>query len=216
MKRRPSARARPHLRATFAHVSRQPEAQAPLGQLADWLEHARAAGEPEHEAMTLATATRDGRPSARIVLCRGIDERGVRFFTNYDSRKGREARDNPHAALVFHWAKLGRQVRLEGTLERLSGKESDAYFQSRPRGHRLQAHASPQSEIIASLDVVSRTMEEVTARFEGQEVPRPPYWGGFLLSPTAIEFWTRGADRVHERIRYERQGPRWAASRLAP
>jgi pyridoxamine 5'-phosphate oxidase len=166
--------------------------------------------------MTLATATRGGLPSARIVLCRGVDERGLRFFTNYDSRKGRELSDNPHAALVFHWAKLGRQARLEGAIERLAPEESDAYFQSRPRGHRLQAHASPQSQTIASLDVVKRRMAEVTAEFEGHDVPRPQYWGGFLFRPTAIEFWTKGADRVHERIRHERRGPTWFASRLAP
>jgi pyridoxamine 5'-phosphate oxidase len=193
-----------------------PLPDGPLGQLADWLEYARTSGEPEHDAMTLATTTPDGHPSARIVLCRGVDARGVRFFTSYESRKGRELRDNPHAALVFHWAKLGRQVRLEGAVERLPPAESDAYFQNRPRGHRLQAHASPQSQAIASLDVVQRKMAEVTARFEGQDVPRPATWGGFLFAPTAIEFWTRGADRVHERIRYERDGEHWVASRLAP
>jgi pyridoxamine 5'-phosphate oxidase len=166
--------------------------------------------------MTLATATRDGRPSARIVLCRGVDERGLRFFTNYDSRKGRELSDNPRAALVFHWARLGRQVRLEGIVERLSADESDAYFRNRPRGHRLQAHASPQSQTIVSLDVVQRRMDEVTAQFEGKDVPRPAYWGGFLFAPTAIEFWTQGADRVHDRIRHEREAQSWRTTRLAP
>jgi pyridoxamine 5'-phosphate oxidase len=166
--------------------------------------------------MTLATATPGGHPSARIVLCRGVDERGLRFFTNYESRKGCELSDNPRAALVFHWAKLGRQARLEGAVERLPSVESDAYFQSRPRGHRLQAHASPQSQIIPSLEVVQRKMAEVTSRFEGKDVPRPAYWGGFLFAPTAIEFWTKGADRVHDRIRYEREGETWRASRLAP
>jgi pyridoxamine 5'-phosphate oxidase len=188
----------------------------PLGQLAAWIEHAKTAGEPEHDAMTLATSTPDGHPSARIVLCRGVDERGVRFFTNYDSRKGRELGDDPHAALVFYWAKLGRQVRVEGSVARLPAAESDAYFQARPRGHRLQAHASPQSHPIASLEVVERKMAELTAQFEGQEVPRPGYWGGFLVSPTSKEFWTRGADRVHERIRHDRAGSTWAVSRLAP
>ena len=187
-----------------------------MGQLAAWIEHARGAGEPEPDAMTLATSTPDGHPSARIVLCRGVDERGVRFFTNYDSRKGRELGDNPHAALVFYWAKLGRQVRLEGSAARLPEAESDAYFQGRPRGHRLQAHASPQSQVIASLEVVERKMTEYTARFEGHDVPRPAYWGGFLFTPASIEFWTLGADRVHERIRHDRTGSTWTVSRLAP
>jgi pyridoxamine 5'-phosphate oxidase len=187
-----------------------------LMKLADWLERARVEGEPEHNAMTLATATPDGRPSARIVLCRGIDDRGLRFFTNYDSRKGRELAANPHAALVFHWAELGRQARLEGTVSRLPGDESDAYFQSRPRGHRLQAHASPQSRPIASLEAIERAMIEVTANFEHTEIPRPDYWGGCLFAPEAIEFWTKGADRVHERIRHEREGDAWASIRLAP
>jgi pyridoxamine 5'-phosphate oxidase len=172
-----------------------------LMKLAEWLEHARMEGEPEHDAMTLATATPD---------------RGLRFFTNYDSRKGRELAANPHAALVFHWAKLGRQARLEGSVSRLSGDESDAYFQSRPRGHRLQAHASPQSRAIPSLEAIERAMSEVTTRFQDAEVPRPEYWGGFLFAPTAIEFWTKGADRVHERIRHERDGATWVAIRLAP
>jgi pyridoxamine 5'-phosphate oxidase len=188
----------------------------PLGQLAAWIEHARSSGEPEPDAMTLATSTRDGHPSARIVLCRGVDERGVRFFTNYESPKGRELGDNPRAALVFYWAKLGRQVRLEGSVSRLPAAESDAYFQARPRGHRLQAHASPQSQPIASLGVVERKMIEVTRQFEGHEVPRPGYWGGYLVSPTAIEFFTLGADRVHERIRHDRIGSTWTESRLAP
>jgi pyridoxamine 5'-phosphate oxidase len=187
-----------------------------LGQLAAWIEHAMSSGEPEPDAMTLATSTADGRPSARIVLCRGVDERGVRFFTNYDSRKGHDLAGNAHAALVFYWAKLGRQVRLEGSVARLTAAESDAYFQARPRGHRLQAHASPQSQPIASLEVVERKMTELTARFEGHDVPRPAYWGGYLVSPTAIEFFTLGADRVHERIRYDRTGSTWALSRLAP
>jgi pyridoxamine 5'-phosphate oxidase len=187
-----------------------------LMKLAEWLEHARAEREPEPDAMTLATATPDGHPSARIVLCRGIDDRGLRFFTNYDSRKGRELAANPRAALVFHWAALGRQVRLEGAVSRLPPDESDAYFQSRPRGHRLQAHASPQSRPIPSLEAIERAMTEVTARFEHGEVPRPEYWGGFLFAPSAIEFWTKGADRVHERIRHEREGAGWVAVRLAP
>jgi pyridoxamine 5'-phosphate oxidase len=166
--------------------------------------------------MTLATATRDGRPSARIVLCRGVDDRGVRFFTNYESRKGTELRDNPYAAVVFHWAKLGRQVRIEGTAERLPAADSDAYFGRRPRGHQLSAHASPQSRPVASLRVLHQRMEEVTRQFEGREVPRPAGWGGFLLVASAIEFWTQGADRVHERIRFERGDAAWIERRLAP
>ncbi len=190
--------------------------ERPLLQVVSWLDEARASGEPEPDAMTLATATRDGRPSARIVLCRGVDDRGVRFFTNYESRKGTELGDNPYAAVVFHWAKLGRQVRIEGTVQRLPAADSDAYFRRRPRGHQLSAHASAQSRPVASLAVLHERMAEVTVEFEGRDVPRPAGWGGFLLVAGAIEFWTQGADRVHERIRFERTNGAWVDHRLAP
>jgi pyridoxamine 5'-phosphate oxidase len=195
-------------------------ASGPLLQIATWIERAISSGEPEPHAMTLATTTTDGRPSARVVLCRGVDDRGLRFFTNYDSRKGAELLANPHAAAVFHWPALARQIRIEGDVTRLAAPESDAYFRSRPRGHQLQAHASAQSRPIGGLDVVRLRMAEVTAEFEGREVPRPPGWGGYLIAPNAVEFWIQGADRVHERVRFERTPgagvASWTEQRLAP
>jgi pyridoxamine 5'-phosphate oxidase len=188
----------------------------PLKTLADWIDEARTLGAPEPEAMALATATGEGVPSVRIVLCRGIDARGLRFFTNYESRKGGELADNHRAAVVFFWPVIDRQVRVEGEVERLGSTESDEYFQKRPRGHRLSALASPQSRPLASLDELRRRAAEVTAEYEGKEVPRPAYWGGYLLRPSAIELWIRGADRLHDRERFEMRGGAWACTRLAP
>lgn len=201
------------------HVNPTPGTRSPSGpilQLAQWIEDARRAGLPEPEAMTLATIGEDGAPSARVVLCRGIDERGLTFHTNYDSRKGKELAMHPQAAVVFLWAALGRQARVEGHVARLDPAESDAYFQRRPRGHQLSAWASPQSRAIASLQEVRHRYEEAARRFQGTEVPRPPFWGGFLLEPRVVELWTNGADRLHERMRYERSGEGWQESRLAP
>src|SRR5579864_5347637 len=161
----------------------------PLQILGEWMEEARAKGMAEPEAMSLATATASGIPSVRIVLCRGIDERGLRFFTNYDSRKGAELESNPQAAVAFYWAVIGRQVRVEGSVERLPPEESDAYFQGRARGSRLSAWASPQSRPIASADELYTHMKELFALYEGREVPRPPHWGGYLLRPKAVELW---------------------------
>jgi len=188
----------------------------PLETLAAWIEEARSRGMSEPEAMALATATPAGVPSVRIVLCRGIDARGLRFFTNYESRKGIELGRNPQAAVTFHWPVIGRQGRADGTVERLSPAESDAYFQSRPRGHRLSAWASAQSRPLASQDELRRRMAELTAQYVGKEVPRPPHWGGFLLRPTAIELWTQGADRIHDRVLYELREGVWEANRLSP
>jgi pyridoxamine 5'-phosphate oxidase len=191
----------------------------PLETVAAWLEEARSRGMPEPEAMALATATPDAWPSVRVVLCRGIDARGLRFFTNYVSRKGIELERNPRAAAVLHWPVLTRQVRVEGLVERLSADESDAYFARRPRGHRLSAWASAQSRPVEGLDELRRNMDEVTARYAGQDVPRPPHWGGFLLRPLAVELWTQGPDRLHERLRYARAttgASAWDVVRLSP
>ncbi|MGA7118703.1 MAG: pyridoxamine 5'-phosphate oxidase [Polyangiaceae bacterium] len=188
----------------------------PLETLAAWIEEARNRGMSEPEAMALATSTPSGVPSVRIVLCRGIDARGLRFFTNYESRKGIELGQNPRAAVSFHWPVLGRQGRADGSVERLSAAESDAYFQSRPRGHRLSAWASAQSRPLASQDELRRRMAELTAQYAGREVPRPPHWGGFLLRPTAVELWTQGADRIHDRVLYELRRDGWEANRLSP
>ncbi len=188
----------------------------PLETLSAWIEEARDRGMPEPEAMALATATPSGVPSARIVLCRGIDVRGLRFYTNYESRKGGELGRNPHAAVTFHWPVLARQVRAEGEVERLSPAESDTYFQRRPRGHQLSAWASAQSRPLASQGDLRKRMEELTSEYEGRDVPRPAYWGGFLLRPRAIELWAQGADRIHDRVRYELHPDGWTAQRLAP
>jgi pyridoxamine 5'-phosphate oxidase len=170
----------------------------------------------EPEAMALATASPAGAPSVRIVLCRGIDDRGLRFFTNYESRKGLELERNPLAAVTFLWPVLDQQARVEGRAERVLAAESDAYFASRPRGHQISAWASSQSRPVASLETLRQRARELEIEHAGRPVPRPPYWGGYLLRPSAIEIWTRGADRLHDRVRYERSGSEWIATRLAP
>jgi pyridoxamine 5'-phosphate oxidase len=185
----------------------------PLAVFHEWFEAAREAGVEVPEAMTLATADAEGRPSARMLLLKGADERGFTFFTGYESRKGQELEANPRAALVFYWRPLGRQVRVEGTVRRLSAEESDAYWATRPPRSRAAAAASRQSEPIAS-------REELDAEFErllpGEQVPRPQRWGGYVLEPDAIELWQHRDDRLHERTKYTRAREGWRATRLAP
>jgi pyridoxamine 5'-phosphate oxidase len=166
--------------------------------------------------MALATATPDGRPSVRMVLLKGSDERGFDFYTHYESRKGGELEANPRAALLFHWQPLGRQVRIEGEVARIPETESEAYFVTRPLESRLAAWASPQSRPLASRDVLERLYAEAAERFPGPDVPLPSHWGGFRLGPESYEFWQHGDDRLHDRVRYERAGDRWARARLAP
>jgi pyridoxamine 5'-phosphate oxidase len=166
--------------------------------------------------MALASSDATGRPSLRIVLLRGYDGRGLRFFTNYESRKGRELTARADAAALFFWAALQRQIRVEGSVEVLAASESDVYFASRPRGHRLSAWASPQSAKIESRDVLEARMREMEARFEGTEIPRPPNWGGFRLVPRRFEFWQGRPNRVHDRILFERVEENWRRARLAP
>ena len=190
--------------------------RTPLQQLAAWLADARAAALTQPDAMTLATASAEGVPSARMVLLRGLDDRGAVFYTNAESRKGRELLENPRAALVFHWEPLGRQVRLEGPVERVDDEESDAYFASRPLPSRLGAWASDQSRPIESREALMASYAEAAARFGDGPVPRPPHWYGFRLVPDAVEFWEHGAHRLHDRIRYTRAGACWIAERLAP
>ncbi len=182
-----------------------------------WFDEAIAAGVPEPEAMALATATPDGRPSVRYVLCRGIGPRGIHFFTNLQSRKGDELAGNPRAAVVFFWNAPGmrHQIRLEGRIERLSDAEDDAYFSSRPRGHRLAALASPQSRPIEHAALLAR-YRELESRYQGVEVPRPPHWGGYRLVPEAGERWIAQDNRLHRRTRYRLEQGRWIAEELGP
>ena len=187
----------------------------PLTQFRLWYEEAVAAT-PAPDAAALATATPDGRPSARMVLVKRADERGFAFHTNLESRKGGELAANPRAALLFHWRELGRQVRIEGQVERVSDAEADEYFRTRPAGSRLAAWASPQSRPLANRAELDRRYREAEARFAGGEVPLPPHWGGFRVVPDAYEFWQHGEHRLHDRVRYERQRGAWRQTRLAP
>ena len=187
----------------------------PLQQFETWLNEALSADVPEPNAMTLATVGAAGRPSTRIVLIKGYDARGIVWYTNYDSRKGLEINANPWAALQFHWVELERVVRIEGRVEKISGDESDAYYQSRPLDSRLGAWASPQSQVIASREI----LEANTLRLEAEHLqnpPRPPHWGGFRLVPDTWEFWQGRKSRLHDRLRYRLTEGTWNLERLAP
>jgi pyridoxamine 5'-phosphate oxidase len=187
----------------------------PVRQLNRWLQEARAAGIDLAEAAALATATADGAPSARMVLVKDATEAGLTFFSGYESRKGRELAENPRAALLVYWHDLGRQVRAEGAVERLSADESDAYFRSRPLGSRLSAAVSPQSEVIESREVLERAAGEL-GRASGEDVTRPERWGGYRLLPELWEFWQHRVDRLHDRFRYRPGDGGWIVERLAP
>ncbi len=188
----------------------------PIAQLLDWYAAARAAGVPEPEAAALATATPDGRPSVRIVLLRGIGPEGVAFYTNYESRKGRELDANPRGAIAVHWPQQQRQVRMEGPVERVPGEASDAYYAGRPRGSRIGAWASRQGSVLPDRESLEAHVAELEARWEGQEIERPPYWGGYVLRPEAIEFWEGRPSRLHDRIHHLRENGGWRAERLSP
>lgn len=188
-----------------------------LEQLLRWFDEAvMSAGSPEPNAIQLATVDGRGRPAVRTVLAKGIDERGVRFFTNLQSAKGRELAANPFAALVFVWLAHERQVRLSGPVELLDRAEADAYFATRPRGSQVGAWASPQSTVIASRAVLDDARAETERRFTGGPVPMPPFWGGYLLRPEEVEFWQGRPDRLHDRLRFRQTAAEWVLERLAP
>lgn len=189
-------------------------AARPIEQFRRWFDEATRAGVEMPEAMGLSTVS-DGRPSSRMVLLKGVDT-GFLFYTNYNSRKSMELAEDLRAALLFHWIELERQVRIEGLVERVSAAESDAYFATRPRGSQIGAWASPQSQLIESRDELELAARKITERFEGAEIPRPPFWGGFRLMPDSVEFWQGRQDRLHDRLRYRKEGARWIIERLAP
>ena len=189
----------------------------PIRQFQKWIDEVRASGVSEQDAisMTLATATRDGRPSARIVLLKRFDDRGFVFFTNYQSQKGNELNENSRASLLFYWSTLWRQVRIEGEVEKISAAESERYFQSRPLGSRLGARASNQSEVVDRRETLEARFAELQQRF-GEVVPRPEHWGGYRVKPNSIEFWQGRDNRLHDRLRYRREDDGWVIERLAP
>jgi pyridoxamine 5'-phosphate oxidase len=189
----------------------------PFQQFQLWLKQAIAEELPEPNAMTLATLSEEGKPIARMVLLKGLDEKGFVFYTNYDSAKGKQLTETDSAALVFWWAGLERQVRVEGKVEKVSEEESDAYFQSRPKASQLGAWASPQSQVIENRDVLEKRLAQLEEQYATEKVPRPTHWGGFRVIPTAIEFWQGRPSRLHDRIRYElNEKGDWFYQRLAP
>jgi len=214
---------RAHLRAirtltkgVAAGLSELEAGDDPFATFRRWYSDAEESGLLMPESMALATATPDGAPSVRMVLLKGLDERGFRFFTNYESRKSEELEANPRAALCFHWSVLERQVRVEGRVERISLEESEAYFHTRSRGSQIGAWASDQSRPIEGRAALEAREREAKERFGGGEIPLPPYWGGYVLDPSRIEFWQGRANRLHDRLCYERAGEGWSVSRLQP
>jgi pyridoxamine 5'-phosphate oxidase len=200
---------------TFAGLRRRDLHHDPIQQFSNWFEMAVEAGVPEPNAMTLATVDNDGQPSSRIVLLKGVDQRGFAFYTNYESRKGRELAQNPKAALTFFWPGLERQVCVRGVCTTVSREESEAYYKSRPIGSRLGAWVSSQSSPIPSREYLEQRLAELTARY-GDNPPIPPYWGGYVLQPMTVDFWQGRPSRLHDRFLYTREGTTWRIDRLSP
>ena len=192
-------------------------AQNPIEQFTIWFNEALNSKELEPNAMTLATATKDGIPSARIVLLKGVHDESFTFYTNYNSKKGQELIDNPHAALVFNWLSMQRQIRIQGSVKKISRSESEAYFQSRPKGSQIGAWASPQSQVINDRDILEDKKTALETEYQNTDIlPCPPHWGGFLVEPKVIEFWQGRSSRLHDRICYTKLGSDWKIERLAP
>jgi len=202
---------------TLAGLRRRDLSPDPIRQFQKWLQNAIDAKLSEPTAMTLATVDKNGRPSARTVLLKGVDQRGFIFFTNYQSRKGRELAENPQAALVLYWVELERQVRVTGSVTKTPRAESEAYFRSRPRGNRLGTWASDQHSVILNRDVLEARLKEFEMKYPGDDIPLPPYWGGFALAPIEIQFWQGRPNRLHDRFRYAKEADgSWLIERLSP
>jgi pyridoxamine 5'-phosphate oxidase len=201
---------------TRAGLEESDAASDPIEQFRSWFDEALAANLHEPNAMTVATATPDGHPSARIVLLKGFDERGFVFYTSYEGRKSVEIEANPRCALVFYWGELERQVRVEGRVSRIPEEESDEYFGSRPRGSQLGAWASEQSRPVEGRDALEERLRNLETEYEGRELPRPPFWGGYRVEPEVIEFWQGRENRLHDRLVYRRSGGSWMRERLQP
>jgi len=203
-----------YTRAGLAEADADPD---PVEQFRKWFGEALAANLHEPNAMILASATLDGRTSARVVLLKGYDERGFLFYTNYEARKSRELEENPRCTLVFYWGELERQVRIEGRAKHISGEESDEYYRSRPRGSQLSAWASAQSRPVEDRGILEKRLRELEAKYEGREIPRPPFWGGYRVEPGAVEFWQGRENWLQDRLRYKRHPEGgWRIERLVP